>query len=377
MDREELAHYTEVLLSMKEYEGFVWREAFRKKQHLKRLSDKHLKLLPEATKKDNITSHLRCAKQNQVFWDDICEMQKGFGPEVDLPTHVNFKQPLKTHPRHYHKLKSTLHQCVRDWAAEGAEERASCYSPILEELKRALPVNDSNKYKQKVLVPGAGLGRLALEIVAQGYITEGNEFSYQMLFTSNFILNCATEPNAFTLHPWIDNQCNNVSFADFSRPVTIPDVAPSDLLEQDACDGRVFSMCAGEFLEVYGNDIGTWDCVVTCFFIDAAPNVIEYIEAIERMLKPGGVWINLGPLLYHWANGDGDDDERYDQSIELTYEEVKHVAEGLNFTITNEARRECLYTCNKPSMLRSVYQCVQFTAVKGTRLETVPSSPAK
>lgn len=43
--------------------------------------------------------------------------------------------------------------------------------------------------KQKVLVPGAGLGRLVLEICACGYAAEGNEFSYQMLFVSNYMLN--------------------------------------------------------------------------------------------------------------------------------------------------------------------------------------------
>ena len=40
------------------------------------------------------------------------------------------------------------------------------------------------------------------------------------------------------------------------------------------------SMCAGEFLDVYNvkNEQGQWDCVMTCFFIDTAPNVFEYIE---------------------------------------------------------------------------------------------------
>lgn len=38
----------------------------------------------------------------------------------------------------------------------------------------------------------------------------------------------------------------------------------------------------------------SWDCVATCFFIDTAHNVIEYIETIWKILKPGGVWINLG-----------------------------------------------------------------------------------
>ena len=41
----------------------------------------------------------------------------------------------------------------------------------------------------RVLVPGAGLGRLAFEIARLGYSCQGNEFSYFMLITSNFILN--------------------------------------------------------------------------------------------------------------------------------------------------------------------------------------------
>ena len=26
----------------------------------------------------------------------------------------------------------------------------------------------------------------------------------------------------------------------------------------------------------------------------------RYVELIYKILKPGGYWINLGPLLYHW-----------------------------------------------------------------------------
>lgn len=38
----------------------------------------------------------------------------------------------------------------------------------------------------------------------------------------------------------------------------------------------------------------TWDCVATCFFIDTAHNVIDYIDTIWKILKPGGIWINVG-----------------------------------------------------------------------------------
>jgi carnosine N-methyltransferase len=37
-----------------------------------------------------------------------------------------------------------------------------------------------------------------------------------------------------------------------------------------------------------------WDCVTTCFFIDTAHNIIEYVERLWKILKPGGAWINFG-----------------------------------------------------------------------------------
>jgi len=39
---------------------------------------------------------------------------------------------------------------------------------------------------------------------------------------------------------------------------------------------------------------GQWSAVVTCFFIDTARNVVDYVKLIRRLLRPGGVWLNLG-----------------------------------------------------------------------------------
>ena len=43
--------------------------------------------------------------------------------------------------------------------------------------------------KVNILVPGAGLERLAWEIAMLGYACQGNEWSFFMLFSSNFVLN--------------------------------------------------------------------------------------------------------------------------------------------------------------------------------------------
>ena len=53
--------------------------------------------------------------------------------------------------------------------------------------------------------------------------------------------------------------------------------------------------------------------------MDTAHNIIEYIECINHILSPGGVWINIGPLLYHWSDMPGE------QSVELSLEQVMNV----------------------------------------------------
>ena len=47
----------------------------------------------------------------------------------------------------------------------------------------------SDAGRVSILVPGAGLGRLAFELAQRGYTCQGNEFSMFMLLASNFILN--------------------------------------------------------------------------------------------------------------------------------------------------------------------------------------------
>ena len=44
---------------------------------------------------------------------------------------------------------------------------------------------------------------------------------------------------------------------------------------------------------------GSWDAVVTCFFIDTAHNIIEYIEIISRILKDGGVSSSICTEQFH------------------------------------------------------------------------------
>lgn len=97
---------------------------------------------------------------------------------------------------------------------------------------------------------------------------------------------------------------------------------------------------------------------MTCFFIDTAKNVADYIETLYAMLKPNGVWINFGPLLYHFESIPGE------PSLELTYEELKTFIQNVGFVIKDEKRVATAYTANPRSMLVYTYNCISFVAIK-------------
>ncbi|KAL8528982.1 hypothetical protein ACS0TY_006447 [Phlomoides rotata] len=255
------------------------------------------------------------------------------------------------------KVRCIIRNIVRDWAAEGQRERDECYKPILEELEHLFPHRSRNS-PPSCLVPGAGLGRLALEISCLGFISQGNEFSYYMMICSSFILNHSQVAEEWTIYPWIHSNCNSLSDDDQLRPISIPDIHPAS-----AGITEGFSMCGGEFVEVYGdpNQVGAWDAVVTCFFLDTAHNIVEYIEIISRILKDGGVWINLGPLLFHFSDMYNPENE---MSIELSLEDVKRVACHYGFEIQKESTIATTYTINSRSMMQNRYYAAFWTMRK-------------
>ncbi|KAG8682339.1 hypothetical protein FRC09_016836, partial [Ceratobasidium sp. 395] len=168
-----------------------------------------------------------------------------------------------------------------------------------------------------------------------------------------------------TIHPFVHSISNTTSARSLLRAVQVPDVLPSALPA-----GSNFSLVAGDFEEIYGVDpdpestetephAGEWDAVLTCFFIDTAKNIVSYLRTIHKILAPGGVWINLGPLLWHWENNNTND-----MSIELDLEQVKQLARQVGFEISNERTIPTTYTGNSESMLGYVYQASFWTATK-------------
>lgn len=282
------------------------------------------------------------------------------------------------------RVRYALRNLVRDWGVEGAVERAQSYGLIVAELTQRVlggwgasslgglsigtgvgssPLGAPEPPRgppkpPKVLVPGAGLGRLCLDLCAAGFSVVGNEFSYYMLLLSSFVLNHSREAEEFVVHPWVHGCHNHRSEADQLRPAVVPDVLPADLAQNgELC------MAAGDFAEVFGRaeEEGAFEAVATSFFLDTAPNVVRYLEVIYHVLKPGGVWVNVGPLLYHWS---GQDCEAGEPCVELSLSALEAVAQRVGFRLERKSMVQADFVSDPRSMQKNTYDCVFWTMVK-------------
>ncbi|SPO23884.1 related to UPF0586 protein C1778.07 [Ustilago trichophora] len=269
-------------------------------------------------------------------------------------------------------IQSTLKQFVRDWSREGEAERLAVYGPLLDAVERRFgKIPFESRGHVRILVPGAGLGRLAFEYAAQGYSCQGNEFSFYMLVASQHILNKTSQVEEHTIYPFIHSSSNWRTADHMLRPIRIPDVLPSMLPQTSE-----FSMVAGDFCEVYSKpeEKRAWHVVATCFFIDTARNVLRYMETLNHLLPIGGHWINAGPLLWHFENsgnsrgGSGDS-----LSIELTLDELVQLLPKMGFEL--EERQQLSptpYTGMLNGMLQYHYLPEFFACRKVRDVEPAP-----
>ncbi|VUC23251.1 unnamed protein product [Clonostachys rosea] len=222
-------------------------------------------------------------------------------------------------------VSQSLKHIVRDWtAAGGTYERDGCFACLTGVLEKLYPDRKERSKPLKILMPGAGIGRLGHEIAEiGGFEVTINEWSMYMNVAYRFLETHGHRINSETFHPFVDLWSHHVSTADMLRPVTFPD-APVNASE--------VLLVEGDFTTVFNTKpFRHYDVIVTYFFIDTARNLASYFDTIETLLRPGGYWINLGPLLYGTA-----------PFVQLSLEEIiVYVEEGLGFKFLDVAGPEC------------------------------------
>ena len=407
-DDEESRHFESVCASYRQYSNFATSQWTNHGYRLQELSESHRNLLPAGLRIDTseyskrYKDYKEAVIRNQFCLDCILrhagqphsqqqqqQLDGGYitddSQKVDATTNTVTDDQMS-------KISSVLKSLVRDWSADGKIERDMAYEPIKTLIKKYLPLNSARTTIPKILVPGSGVGRLAFDLTSLGYSVQGNDFSLHMLLASDFILNnggsiCSHE-RPLSICPWLLESRNVHKTTDPLRTVQIPDVDPMIILASSSVDEMImpdFSMAAGDFVSIYSNssEAGQWDCVASCFFLDACPNIVETLQVIYNMLKPEGLLVNLGPLLYHWSGPPTRPDDnsiqeyrqRYDQlddryftSIDLCYDDIKEILINIGFQILEEhSGIECHYTADKLSMMNTNYQCVSFVAQKHSK----------
>ncbi|KAJ3519638.1 hypothetical protein NM208_g14046 [Fusarium decemcellulare] len=280
------------------------------------------------------------------------------------------------------KARSTIRQFYRDWTEAGAAEREASYGPIMKAL-HAEKKRHPERGPLKVLVPGAGLGRLVFDLCVNGFTAEGNEISYHQLLASSYILNCCPTANQHTIYPWVHTFSNHLTRANHLRSYRVPDIHPASVLAAAQNAGEM-SMCAADFLCLYSDEAheAQYDAVASAFFLDTAPNLIRYLEVIRHCLRPGGVLINVGPLLWHFENhapgnhgldddGDGNHDHANSSGIadpgsfELADDEVIALLEKLGFVVEwHQTGVDAPYIQDSESLLQTTYKASTWMARK-------------
>ena len=284
--------------------------------------------------------------------------------------------------------RSCIRGFFRDWSAEGMTERNKSHLPILQALRNEFN-HTPEKHLVRVLVPGAGLGRLAYSIGEVGLSVEANDMSYHTLLARMYLFAGGMKVASKALYPWVLNFSNHISRQHHFQEVMIPDVNPSGIQFVNRSmtnQGKQNTFTTGDFIRTYQAPTfaSSFSALASCYFIDTAPNFLDYVETAQNCLQAGGIWVNVGPLLWNAeengpaGNGEGDVDEQGSWKIgnghhgcetailEFTAEEVIQILQHRGFTVEKFSHNvgESSYIGNRNSMLQYSYKMAFWIARK-------------
>lgn len=251
----------------------------------------------------------------------------------------------------YGSMASVFLHLFRDWSSKCTHVGETTYQPALAELRALLPNGG------EVLVPGAGLGRLALTLASEGYRVEANDASRLFLTVADFILNRAPESpmQLFPLaHVFSENWGHEQQYVEINVPSPHPNVLAAARRDKT---GQAITLLPGDFVKLYepgGPGHRRFNAIVTSFFVDTPTDVEELYRVMDGLLDEGGVWINIGPL--NW---------RKEARLKLCWEEIVCVWENKGYEFVTQKRADCDYHLQRgEKMYTESYNCALTAAVK-------------
>jgi hypothetical protein len=196
----------------------------------------------------------------------------------------------------YDSVAQIVAHVVRDWTRDGALIRQRTYDWCRYAALSYIRVASKTDTIVNILAPGAGLGRLAHDLALLQH--DNNTYTYKVTalecsFTMTAAALSILQYHASgTLHPYASDEfINEVSDAARFKAVRFPD----SVVEQTKLP---LSWIVADFTSMMTTR-QHYDAIVTCFFLDTATNLLDYLQTIVSLLVTGGVWINVGPLQWH------------------------------------------------------------------------------
>ena len=344
-DKNELKRYISTIYTMENYTNYFQYFLQRIDRDFQRIGPYFLNKL-SFNYKDRINYITEAIKTNQNFLNLII---KNYKPDESYYKQFSKEEISKeAWDLFFHLRDSVPCYTIRDWSIEKSDERIEHYKAIIDEVKKYFKEGAGN---YKFLIPGAGQCRLGYEISKFGFDVESNDYSFFNVMISEYIFN-HTKKNEYYIQPLIHTFCDALTEDGVFTKYNFPDV------DIDLNNNGKMTMSVGDFTKIYKDKKEYFDCVVTCFFIDTAKNIIEYVEVINEVLKKGGVWINFGPLFYHWTDTEGE------ISIELPYDKLKEVIINYGFDYVFETKKTVIFCKMENCLSNDVYDCIFFSCVK-------------
>jgi len=248
----------------------------------------------------------------------------------------------KARPSSYDSFEQVLLHLSRDWGKEASEVRSAIYDQgLILAAQQFIPSG------ARVLVPGAGLGRLVVHLKHLGYDVEANESSLVMgvvfcrllerFFPQDLKTPQAVAPSLFYPYlstPTMDEWRFSDRLVGVDLPRTIDFNGTASTTQAFGQTGgnslTPIRLRLGSFGESYSGPeyASSFDAVVTSFFIDTSDDIIHTIAILSHILTHGGIWINLGPLHYH-SNA---------TKVPLSHDLLQQVATASGFDLLSEKR---------------------------------------
>jgi len=175
---------------------------------------------------------------------------------------------------------------LRDWAWQPHTEQevATTMETLFEQIDEFAPDLET------ALVPGAGTGRLACEIAGKYRNCLALDASFHMVRDFYNLLKREVQIHEVNLRR------NVVRTQDVVQEHRLSLDPPTDKRISEVLSAADFSFFVGDALDVPLSDESI-SAIISVYFIDIVP-VRPLLREVRRLLKPGGLFLNFGPLRY-------------------------------------------------------------------------------